>query len=205
VSAAKTAGAGKSLPQATSTTVSSRAPVDEAPLWAKLEPLFGGLTGDRIVISNNPEGPSTEGLLMATEDNPLPAENAGKFHRKLSNTALEAGCPPGSLTAFAFSMHQLNQLGATGRVHVLVEPAGDKRVEFKVWGAGASQLDTGSLDPGKSPSYRVSEALLKGQLAVSGDGGSTFVNQTGHADPGHPRDLHSGSHSFPTRRSSDLS
>lgn len=186
MSAAKTTGAGKSLPQATSATVSSRAPADEAPPWAKLEPLFGGLTGDLLVISNNPEGPSTEGLLMATEDNPLPKENAARFHRKLSNTTLEAGCPPGSLKAFSFYMHHLNQLGATGRIHVFVEPAGDKRVEYKVWGAGASQLDTGSLDPGKSPSYRVAEALLKGQLAVSGEGGSTFVNGAGHADPGHP-------------------
>ncbi len=169
----------KQLPQATSTTIAANPVAAEAPAWAKLEPLFGGLTGSPIIVSNNPEGPSGEGLLFATEQNPLPKDKAGKFQRRLSNVNYVSGLPPGTLRTFTFYMHHLNQLKAQARVHVLVEAAGAKAAQVNAWGPAVSQVDTGTLAPGQSPSYRVSQALVGGGLPVGDSAGSGIVSWQG--------------------------
>jgi hypothetical protein len=162
------------LPQATGTRIAEAAPPATLPEYAKLEPLFGGLEGSPIVISNNPESVNREGLLFATED--LKIADAGKFQRKLSGHDFQEGCPPGSMREFAFYMHHLNYMGDDARFYLFVEPAGAEDVKFNAWGPIVSQMDTGSLDPGKSPSYRVSQGLLRDRLSVDGGrGGSRIV------------------------------
>ncbi|MBK8259323.1 MAG: hypothetical protein IPK82_42550 [Polyangiaceae bacterium] len=169
----------RQLPQASSNLIASNATAAEAPTWAKLDPLFGGLTGSPIIVSNNPEGPSGEGLLFSTEQNPLPKDKAGKFQRRLSNVNYVSGLPPGTLRTFTFYMHHLNQLKTQARVHVFVEAAGANAAQVNALGVAVSQMDTGTLAPGQSPSYRVSEALLGGGLSVGDGAGSQIVSWQG--------------------------
>lgn len=160
------------LPQATGTTIVATAPPSQIPEWAKLEPLFGGMSGSPILVSNNPESVGRPGLLFGTED--LQIKDGGTFQRKLSSTNFQDGCPPGTLREFTFYMHHLNFMHQRGQFYLFVTPVG-ANAKLNAWGAAVSQRDTGSLDPQKSPSFRVSEALIKGNVAVGGDNGSGMV------------------------------
>jgi hypothetical protein len=155
-----------------------------APVYSSLLDLSGTMEGSALIASNNPESVSREGLLFGTT--PLTPTNTSTVRRTLSNTNLDPTCPAGSLRQFVFYMHHLNQLGAGARYYVFLEPAtAGAAVGFNAYGAAITQMDTGtstgsadSLDPGKSPSYNVSLALLTGALptGVRTTNGSRFIN-----------------------------
>lgn len=161
------------------------------PAYTTLQALPGGMVGSKpLVISNNPEAVSREGLLLGSD--PMTPASAGTVRRDLSTGTLDSACPAGSLREFAFYMHHLIQRPSgtdrqVERVYVLIEPAGTSAT-FNAWGAAISQADyigtKGSLDPGESPSYSVSLAALTGSLPswyrnTSTNNGSRFVNLSG--------------------------
>ncbi len=151
------------------------------PAFTNLASLPGTMEGSPIISSNNPESVSREGLLLSTDQITI---TGNALRRTLSNTNLGQGCPAGTLKEFAFYMHHLNNIGTGARYYVILEPAtAGTTLTFNAYGAAISQFDTGSLDPGKSPSYKVSESLLMGRLAsgVATSGGSTFVNLAGQS------------------------
>lgn len=141
--------------------------------------LPGTMEGAPLITSNNPESVNREGLLMSTTQ--LVPTAANLVRRTLSSVSLDARCPDGSLKEFAFYMHHLNQLGRGARYYVLVEPPAGTSATFNAYGAAVTQLDTGSLDPGRSPSYHVSRAVVAGALpsGFSTRHGSQFVNVSG--------------------------
>jgi hypothetical protein len=148
------------------------------PAYGALAAMAGTMDGAPIVTSNNPESVSREGLLLAM-DQMTPAD-VNTVRRVLSSVSLDSvGCPSGGLKEFAFYMHHLNQLGANARYYVFVEPAvAGQAVTFNAYGSAITQLDTGPLDPGNSPSYYVSLAAVTGALpaGVGTAGGSRFIN-----------------------------
>lgn len=169
------------LPQAAGTTIAATAPPSQVPEWAQLAPMFGGMSGSPIIVSNNPESVGRPGLLFGTED--LHIKDGGTFQRKLSSTNFQEGCPPGTLREFTFYMHHMNIMHARGGFYLFVTPVG-AAAKVNAWGAAVSQRDTGSLDPQHSPSFRVSEALIKGTVAVGGgSGGSGMINLSNHVVP----------------------
>lgn len=157
------------------------------PAYTSLRALPGTMEGKPLVISNNPESVSREGLLLGSD--PMNPTVAGTVRRDLTTGVLDSACPSGSLREFAFYMHHLLARPSGSdrqveRVYVLLEPAGASAT-FNAWGAAISQADyignQGSLDPGQSPSYSVSLASLTGSLpswfsAASNNNGSRFVN-----------------------------
>jgi len=146
------------------------------PAFTSLGDLPGTMEGAPLISSNNPESVSREGLLLSTDQITI---TGNALRRTLNNTNLGQGCPAGTLREFAFYMHHLNNIGNGARYYVILEPAAaGTSLTFNAYGAAISQFDTSSLDPGRSPSYKVSESLLLGRLAsgVNTSGGSVFVN-----------------------------
>jgi len=151
------------------------------PTYGSLGAMAGTMEGAPIVVSNNPESVSREGLLLAMEQ--MSPADANTVRRVLSSVNLDSvGCPSGGLKEFAFYMHHLNQLGAGARYYVFVEPAvPGTTVTFNAYGSAITQLDTGALDPGNSPSYFVSLANVLGShpAGVGTAYGSGFINLSG--------------------------
>lgn len=157
------------------------------PALDTLRALPGTMEGKPIVVSNNPESVSREGLLLGSD--PMTPAVAGTVRRDLSNGTLDSACPAGSMREFAFYMHHLlarpsGSDAQVERVYVLLEPTGTSAT-FNAYGAAISQADyigtQGSLDPGQSPSYSVSLASLTGTLPAwysnsTANNGSRFVN-----------------------------
>jgi hypothetical protein len=156
------------------------------PTYASLGAMAGTMDGAPIVVSNNPESVSREGLLLAM-DQMTPAD-VNTVRRVLNNAIQDSVlCPSGGLREFAFYMHHLNQLGANARYYVFLEPAtAGQTVTFNAFGSAITQVDTGPLDPGVSPSYYVSLAAVTGTLpaGVGTAGGSRFINLTNQSMTG---------------------
>lgn len=165
------------------------------PAYNTLRAMPGTMDGKPLVISNNPEAVSREGLLLGSE--PMTPAVAGTVRRDLTSGTLDSACPAGSLREFAFYMHHLlarpsGSDAQVERVYVLVEPASGSAT-FNAYGAAISQADyigtAGSLDPGQSPSYSVSLASLSGTLPnwfsnSANNNGSRFVNIAGQTISG---------------------
>jgi hypothetical protein len=149
------------------------------------------MEGSPIVVSNNPESVSREGLLLGTD--PMTPIVAGTVNRALTTGTLDGACPSGSMREFAFYMHHLLAAPSgsdqqVDRIFLLIEPAGSSAT-FNAYGSAISQRDVlgdtaTTLDPGKSPSYSVSLASLTGSLpswinALSDNFGSRFINVSG--------------------------
>ncbi len=149
------------------------------PAFGSLQDLPGRMEGAPMIISNNPESVNREGLILGTMQ--MSPQDPNTVRRTLSSTDYGQNCPAGSLREFAFYMHHFNQnLGNGARFYVLLEPAtAGSSVTFNAYGAAISELDTGSLDAGKSPSYAVGLAILKSPAGlpntVGTANGSTFV------------------------------
>jgi hypothetical protein len=163
------------------------------PAYTSLQPLPGTMEGSPIMVSNNPESVSREGLLLGT-DAMVPTV-AGTVNRSLTQGTLDGACPAGSMREFAFYMHHLIAAPSgsdqqVDRIFLLIEPAGSSAT-FNAYGSAISQRDilgdpATTLDPGKSPSYSVSLAALTGTLpswvnARSDNFGSRFINVSGRA------------------------
>lgn len=170
------------------------------PAYSSLRGLPGSMDGDPIVISNNPESVSREGLLMGTE----PMKPEKNVWRKLQNYPykvnnpddplfpIDPGCMAGGMKSFSFYMHHLmtaqtDTAKTVNRVWVLVEPVGGKSATYKAYGAAVSESDYtggGSIwsGGGKTPSYAAAFATLSGGLPAtykSGSvNGSEFINET---------------------------
>jgi len=162
------------------------------PPYNNLMALPGGMEGAPIVVSNNPESVTREGLLLASD--PMSTSVPGRVNRVLSQGVLDGACASGSMREFAFYMHHILKT-PTGtdrqvdRIFVFVEPASSGGATFNAYGAAISQRDVlgpvaNSLDPGRSPSYSVSLAALSGQLPDwvnnrADNFGSRFINLQG--------------------------
>jgi hypothetical protein len=142
--------------QSTGQRLSSPVSHDLAPEYDALDPLFGGFAGPPIVISNNPESLSRQGLLCATE--PMTPSQGGTYSRTLVVKGSTA------LTKASFYMHHIvkGTLGATQFV-LLAKPHGNHpSVKINAWGAAVTLGSTWAM--GQTPSFRVQQAVATGRL-----------------------------------------
>jgi hypothetical protein len=170
------------------------AAVAHAQTYSQLNDLPGGMQGAPMMVSNNPEAVNRAGLLLGMD--PMTSTNAGRATRNLTTGVIDSGCPSGGMKQFSFYMHHLLQAPASAgdaqvdRIYLILEPVGGSAT-FSAFGVAISQRDiiedpnnlppaneSYTLDPGRSPSYSVSKALVTGALPnwVGSTNGSKIIS-----------------------------
>jgi len=116
------------------------------PARAELLPLPGGGEGGPVLVSNNPEVFTGDGLLYG---NARPSPGRGGQGYPLSGE-------------FGVYLHHLNRGATPLTLSLVVTNPNNTAVMVEAWGSGYTQTETGGLGLGTSPDYRVSREWLLG-------------------------------------------
>ncbi len=160
--------------------------IAQAQTWSQLNALPGGMKGAPILVSNNPESVSRAGLLLGMD--PMNSVDPAKVSRRLTGaTLLDSSCPSGGMREFVLYMHHIlgDPTGTDARVDrifLILEPVGGE-ASYTTFGVAISQRDilesaALTLDPGRSPSYSVVNALTTGAMPswVGSANGSKIIS-----------------------------